>query len=314
MSKNHSENKFPNSSYFIPSQFDITSYLERTKRNHMWLGGRDEQLKLHRLKVGVAGLGGMGSNIAEILVRLGAGHIRIADPDIIEHSNLNRQVIANKNTVGMKKAAASANELRAIAHDFELVVYEDGITENNADEFVDGLDLIIDEIDVFPFSPHLALHRAARKRNLPLYSGYIIGMGTHVYKFHGNEYTFEDFLNNNPDEIANPSAEFMMNRLCNPLPKYMDNQESRESFANTIRNQAVPIFGATTFASQSLVAIRAITDYLKLDELWGGPKTPTMPNFIKFDPFEMTFNIFNINELPEYMRVSNPVIKKATGL
>ena len=48
--------------------YDEKFYLERTKRNHYWLGGVEGQMKLKDLKVGIAGLGGMGSNLAEIMV------------------------------------------------------------------------------------------------------------------------------------------------------------------------------------------------------------------------------------------------------
>jgi molybdopterin/thiamine biosynthesis adenylyltransferase len=278
------------------AQFDQARYLERTKRNHYWLGGVDAQNKLRDLRVGVAGLGGMGSNLAEILVRLGVGHIKITDPDTIEHSNLNRQVIANRNTIGMKKAEASALELRNIAEDFELVVYDDGLTKENAEEFVSDLDVIVDEIDVFPFRAHVWLHQAARKRNLALYSGFIIGLGTHVYKFQGSDYTFEDFMLHNEAEMDNPSASFLIDRLFNPPPTYMTDKAKLKDFTKTIEDKSVPIFGTSTYASQSLLAIRLITDVLGLDEKWGAPKTPTMPKFMKLDPFDLSLQVCDIRE------------------
>jgi molybdopterin/thiamine biosynthesis adenylyltransferase len=276
------------------AKYSEKEYLERTKRNHYWLGGPEGQKKLRDMKVGVAGLGGMGSNLAEIMVRLGVGHIKIADFDTIEHSNINRQVIANKNTIGMKKAHAAAAEFRNIAEDFELVVYDDGLTKQNAEEFVSDLDVIIDEIDVFPFRAHVWLHQAARKKNLPLYSGFIIGLGTHVYKFQGSDYTFEDFMLNNEKEMDNPSSEFMMDRLFNPPPSYLEDPKARKIFAQTIDDKTVPIFGATTYISHSLLAIRVITDYLDLNKTLGGMKTPLMPKFMKLDPFDLTMQVCEV--------------------
>lgn len=284
-------NKISYFSKHYPAQFNEADYLERTKRNHFWLGGTEGQYRLQKLKVGIAGLGGMGSNLAEIMVRLGVGHIKIADPDTIEHSNINRQVIANKNTVGQKKAIASANELRNITEDFELTVYEDGITEENAEEFVSDLDLIIDEIDVFPLHAHVNLHQAARKRNLPLYSGYIIGLGTHIYKFHGNEYTLEDFLQNNQEQISNPSAEFLFSRFVNPPLQHLESEQILNGYRECVQKGTVPIFGASTYMSQSLVAIRIVTDFLGLDTAIGGVKTPVMPQFLSVDPLFLKFEI-----------------------
>lgn len=274
--------------------FDEKFYLTRTKRNHFWLGGVEGQMKLNKLRVGVAGLGGMGSNLAEIMVRLGVGHIKIADPDTIDISNLNRQVIANRNTIGKKKSSSSVEELRNIAEDFELVVYEDGITEENAEEFASDLDIIIDEIDVFPLMAHVWLHRAANKRNIPLYSGFIIGLGTHIYKFQGTDYTFEDFMENNMDEMKSPSLPFIVERFAKPYPSYLQSEESLKKFINVCEEDSVPIFGASTFMSHSLLAIRLIADYLDLSSRLDIVKTPVMPEFIKMDPLTMSLDICNI--------------------
>ncbi|MBC7385844.1 MAG: ThiF family adenylyltransferase [Cryobacterium sp.] len=258
------------------------------------MGSEIAQLKLRDLRVGVAGLGGMGSNIAEILVRLGVGHLKITDPDIIEASNLNRQVIANRNTVGMKKAMASAQELRAISEDIELVVYDDGLTEENAQEFVSDLDVIIDEIDVSPLRPHVWLHREARKLGLPLYSGYIIGMGTHIYKFQGNEFTFEDFMNHREDMYDKPTHEFIIDRFFRPRPGYMQADADVERMLISARESSFPIFGASTYGSQSALVIRMIADQLGLGKSLTIPPTPVMPEFIKMDALDYTFKVCDI--------------------
>lgn len=275
---------------------DLATYLERTRRNRYWVGSEEAQMKIRNLRVGVAGLGGMGSNIAEILVRLGVGHIKIADPDTIEASNLNRQVIANQGTIGMKKAMASAKELRGITEDVELVVYDDGITEKNAKEFVSDLDVVIDEIDVSPLRPHVWLHREARKLGLPLYSGYIIGLGTHVYKFQGNEYTFEDFMQNRDDMYDKPTLEFIIDRFFWPRPSYASSDAAVEKMLESARQSSFPIFGASTYGSQSCLVIRMISDLLGLDQSLGVPKTPIMPRFLKLDALDYTFRICDLRE------------------
>ena len=276
--------------------FNQQNYYERTQRNHFWVGGIEGQNKLQNLRVGIAGLGGMGSNLAEIMVRLGVGHIKIADPDTIDYSNINRQVIANRNTVGMKKAAASVAELRNIAEDFELVVYEDGITKENAEEFAQDLDIIIDEIDVFPLQAHVWLHQAAQRTNTPLYSGFIIGMGTHVYKFQGSHYTFEDFMLNDRAQIQKPTLEFLVERFINPAPSYMAKGEVIEQFCEASRKTSVPIFGATTYISQSLIAVRIVSDVLGLHKSIGGTETPVMPQFISLDPLTLSLQICEVDK------------------
>lgn len=294
----HTDSKFSQtalSAVVFEQQADLKNYLERTKRNRFWVGSEENQMRLRNLRVGVAGLGGMGSNIAEILVRLGVGHLKITDPDIIETSNLNRQVIANRNTIGMKKAMASAQELRNISEDFELVVYDDGLTKENAKEFVSDLDIIIDEIDVAPLRPHIWLHAEARKLNIPLYSGYIIGMGTHIYKFQGDDFTYDDFLLHREDMYDKPSLEFIVDRFFRPAPSYME-KDGFEEILNYARESSFPIFGATTYGSQSCVVIRMVSDFLALHDKLGSPQTPVMPKFIKFDSLDYTFKVCDITK------------------
>lgn len=273
----------------IGSIGSIDFYNQRTSRNSFWVGGREGQEKIKNLKVAIAGLGGMGSNIAEILVRLGVGYLKIADPDTIDVSNINRQVIANTETIGRKKARASYEELKKIGGDVKIVTFEEGITQDNAEEFVSDVDIVIDEIDVFPLAAHVLLHRAAQKRGLPVYMSFVVGLGIHLYKFDSkaSSYTIEDFLLNNGKMIENPTAEFLIERFGHPLPGYMCEHHSLNGFVQKIKDGQVPIFGASTYLGQSLLCIRALHDAgcLSLDQKI--PLTPIMPSFLVLDPLEL---------------------------
>ncbi|MGE0763536.1 MAG: ThiF family adenylyltransferase [Bdellovibrionales bacterium] len=284
------------------AEFDKATYLERTRRNRYWLGSEEGQMRLQNLRVGIAGLGGMGSNIAEILVRLGVGHIKIADPDTIEASNINRQVIANRSTLGQKKALASAAQLREVASDYELVVYDDGITEENAKEFVSDLDVVIDEIDVSPLAPHVWLHREAQKKNLPIYSGFIIGMGTHIFKYQGTDYTFEDFMGHQEHMYKKPTLDFIYDRFFTPRPSYLESHRATKAFLDSAAQSSFPIFGASTFGSQSCLVIRMVCDVMNLTQTLGVPPTPVMPKFIKLDPLDFTFKICDVENYKVELR------------
>ncbi len=272
--------------------YNAGSYFERTQRNHFFIGGIEGQKRIKELKIGVAGLGGMGSNIAEALIRLGVGHIRIADPDTIDLSNINRQVIANKNTVGKSKATCSEEDLRNLADDFEIITYDQGIEEKMVEEFVDGCDIIIDEIDVFPIDAHVILHREARKRNIPVYSAYVVGVGIHFYKFQGNDYTFEDFIS--IPEVISLEDKFdkIVDAMGSPLPNYLQGDNLLE-FKKMALNEGIPIFGPATLLGHSVVSARAILDFLGT-ELRGVKikETPLMPYFTKIDlaTMETTFH------------------------
>ncbi|MBX7232097.1 MAG: ThiF family adenylyltransferase [Bdellovibrionales bacterium] len=275
------------------SFFDGKNYQQRTKRNQFWLGGSEGQMRLHNLKVGIAGLGGMGSHIAELLVRLGVGYIKIADPDTIETSNINRQVIANQKTIHMLKTDAMTERLREIAQDFELIVYKDGIHSQNAEEFVNGLDVVVDEIDVYPLKAHCYLHEAARKKNIPIYSSFVIGVGCHIYKFASENYTFEDFLSSNELELDNPKAQLLVDKFCYPLPSYLQDKNQLNLFTNEV-SLAAPILGTSTLLGQSILIIRMLADQLNLEAFKGIPQTPIMPEFIKIDPLDLHIKVCKI--------------------
>lgn len=287
--------RFPKAKWFDSARYDEVHYLARTARNQMWFGGAGGQQQLRKLRIGVAGLGGMGSNVAELLVRLGVGQLRIADPDTIDISNLNRQVIAHADTVGKGKAEVSRQELRRIAEDFDLVTYSDGIHSGNADEFVDGCDAIVDEIDVFPIARHRELHAAARRAGIPVYTAYVVGWGIHFYKFEGEEFSFDDFLARVPGADEPPTVERLFQLYAQPEPSYLCG-EAMEGFRAEVEAGRIPIFGPSTLMGQSLVVIRMIADLMdtKLSTdspttLKKVPKTPCMPKFLVLDALDFRF-------------------------
>jgi len=262
----------------------VSNYEERTRRNHYWVGGIEGQKKIKKLKIGIAGLGGMGSNIAEIFARLGVGFLRITDPDTIERTNLNRQVIAFEDTIGKKKATSSENELRKISKDIVLQVSTDGIQSDNVESFVEGLDVIINEIDVFHLDKHLMLLEEARHRGISVYTTLVVGLGVHLYKFDPNSrYTPKDFYSS---LLHEPTADNLLKKFGEPLPEYIQGSVL-DGYIQEIKTGGVPIFGASTYLGQSLLAIRVLYDlgYISLSQ--GIPNTPTMPQFLVLDPLTL---------------------------
>lgn len=263
-------------------------YFEATKRNHFWVGGPTGQQKILNLKVGVAGLGGMGSNIAEIFARLGVGLLRITDPDTIDRSNLNRQVIANESTIGMKKAVASYEEISRISKHTRIEYSTDGIQKENVKDFVAGLDVVINEIDVFHIDKQLYLLNEARKNNICVYTTLVVGLGIHLYKYDPtSNFTPEDFLGT---ILENKTAKNLVARLGGPLPAYLQDK-TLEQFIGQISEGNVPIFGASTYLGQSLLAIRVLHDLNLISVHNKTPKTPCLPQFLVLDPLTLEFKI-----------------------
>ena len=101
---------------------------------------------LERAKIGVAGLGGLGSNVLSHLVRAGVRRFVAADFDVVSESNLNRQFFF-ADQIGRKKTEALAENLRRINHDLELDFRDLRLTAENISEVFAGCDVVVEAFD-----------------------------------------------------------------------------------------------------------------------------------------------------------------------
>ena len=110
----------------------------------------DGQKRLKAAKVLLIGAGGLGSPLGLYLAAAGVGRLGIVDFDVVEYSNLQRQVIHATHDVGRKKIESAADRLRAINPEIEIETYETRITSANALELIRPYDIVIDGTDNFP--------------------------------------------------------------------------------------------------------------------------------------------------------------------
>lgn len=102
--------------------------------------------KLAAAKVAVAGLGGLGSNIAVMLARSGVGHLRLVDFDTVDTTNLNRQMYGIRH-IGKKKTEAIKEILMEINPYLDICVIDRKVTRENAAEIFDGYDIVCEAFD-----------------------------------------------------------------------------------------------------------------------------------------------------------------------
>ncbi len=121
---------------------------ERLIRTRILIG--DEGiLRLQACHVLVAGLGGVGGAVAEALARAGIGHLSLLDHDVVSGSNMNRQIIALKSTIGQPKVQVMAQRLRDIAPDMTLTLHSDFLQPRDATRLISQgcYDYVADCID-----------------------------------------------------------------------------------------------------------------------------------------------------------------------
>ena len=121
------------------------AWTERTRL----LFGDDRVSELAQCHVLIVGLGGVGGFAAELIARAGIGRMTIVDADIVQPSNINRQLVATTETIGEAKASVLAARLRAINPHIQLEVIEAFLKDENMIELLDRhrYDYVIDAID-----------------------------------------------------------------------------------------------------------------------------------------------------------------------
>lgn len=130
--------------------------------------GEEKVRRLADARGAVLGLGGVGSAAAEALCRAGVGHLLLVDHDTVDETNLNRQLVATCDAVGMRKADAELRRLHAVnpAGDY-AAAYEFYLPKNSGFLFDWKPDFVLDCIDTVTAKLHLAEECA--RRGVPLY-------------------------------------------------------------------------------------------------------------------------------------------------
>jgi len=142
------------------------------QRTHMLLG--DEGVtRLQKASVAVFGIGGVGSFTAEALARAGVGRLILIDNDTVSESNINRQLIALRSTVGQLKVEVMAARIADINPAAQVETYPLFYTADTAEQVsMEGWDYIVDAIDTV--SSKLLLAQRAKAAGIPIISS----MGT----------------------------------------------------------------------------------------------------------------------------------------
>jgi molybdopterin/thiamine biosynthesis adenylyltransferase len=131
------------------------------------------QQKLLDAKVLLLGAGGLGSPTALYLAAAGVGTIGIVDDDVVDLSNLQRQVIHTTDRIGVPKVDSAEITMQALNPDVNVVKYETRIDASNIMEIIEGYDVIVDGVDNFP--TRYLLNDASVRLKIPVVSASILG-------------------------------------------------------------------------------------------------------------------------------------------
>ena len=155
------------------------SEAERYSRQTMlpdW--GNEVQVKLKDARVFIAGLGGLGSPVALYLAAAGVGHLGLLDKDVVELSNLQRQLLHGTTDIKRAKTDSAEERLKALNPTVSIDTFNLSLTEDNAPELIKDYDLVIDCLD--QLKNKYMLNRACVFTGKPLIHGGIDGFTGHL--------------------------------------------------------------------------------------------------------------------------------------
>lgn len=131
--------------------------------------GVEGQRRLEGSRVLMIGAGGLGSPAAFYLAAAGVGHLRIADDDVVDRSNLQRQILHTEARIGEPKVASAQATLGALNPRTQVEAVQARVTSDNIERLLDGVDVVLDGADNFPV--RYLLNDACVKLGIPLVYG-----------------------------------------------------------------------------------------------------------------------------------------------
>ena len=177
--------RWKDTGYPVDKPADLTpAQLERYSR-HILLPevGEKGQEKLLKARVLLLGAGGLGSPAALYLGAAGIGTLGLIDADVVDSSNLQRQILHGTSTVGVPKVESAKQRLLDLNPDTKVVTYQERLTSENIDRVFDhGWDVIVDGLDNFP--TRYLVNDASVWKNIPVVHG-------SIFRFDGQVTTFK---------------------------------------------------------------------------------------------------------------------------
>lgn len=139
----------------------------------MMLFGDEGQERLKKAQIFIAGAGGLGSPVSIYLAVAGVGRITIIDMDVVDQTNLNRQILHFDRDIGKKKTASAEEKLQELNPDITIKAIDVTLDGSNAAKLIGSADGIVDAMDNYPM--RYLLNDVAIAKKIPLFHGGICG-------------------------------------------------------------------------------------------------------------------------------------------
>lgn len=205
---------------------EIEDYLRYTKPMLLPEIGNEGQEKIKKAKVVVIGAGGLGCPILQYLAASGIGTIGIVDFDVIELSNLHRQILYRENQIGSPKASTALELLKELNPNINYKLFNEKITIANCEPILSNFDIIIDGCD--NFTTRYLVNDTCVKLGKPLIYGSILKFEGQIAVFnHKGSKNLRDIFPEppNPEDVPNCS----LNGVLGTLPGIIGTMMAHET-------------------------------------------------------------------------------------
>jgi molybdopterin/thiamine biosynthesis adenylyltransferase len=259
---------------------DSFVYEEAFSRNIGWVTHAEQQ-RLRQARVAIAGMGGVGGQHLLTLSRLGIGGFHIADFDVFELANFNRQAGATINTLGRSKVDVMAEAARGINPEMELAAFGEGIGADNVDRFLEGVDLYVDSLDFFAVAARRLIFAKCAEKGIAALTAAPLGMGVAFLAFvpGAGSMTFEEYF----QLEGHDEPEQLLRFLVGLAPAGLHRKYLVDPSTIDLVNHRGP---STSIAIDLCAAVTA-GQTLKL--LLGRGDVPTAPTVLQFDAYRNRF-------------------------
>lgn len=252
----------------------VFSYQQAFSRNIGWVTHQEQDI-LRQKRVAIAGMGGVGGVHLLTLARLGIGAFHIADFDVFDLVNFNRQIGAAMSSLGLPKTEVLAAMAKDINPELHIDIFPEGVNENNLSRFLTDIDLYIDGLDFFALSIRQATFRACSNLKIPAITVAPLGMGAALLNFLPGKMTFEEYFQFGDLSEKEKAHRFLLGLAPSGL--------HRDSLVDSSTLSFEEKRGPSTIIGCQLCAGIAATEALKI--LLNRGKVLSAPHGVHFDAY-----------------------------
>lgn len=254
---------------------NASDYRETAFSRNIGLFSPGEQERLAQARVAIPGMGGVGGVHLINLVRTGIGRFNLADFDRYEPVNVNRQLGAKVPSFGRPKLEVMVEEALSINPFLDITPYPAGLTTDNMEAFLTGVDVVLDGLDFFQFEIRRTLFNMARSMGIPVITAGPLGFSSALLVFTPQGMGFDEYFDVG-GELPEEQKYLRFAMGLAPRPTHIGYMDLSRVDLNGGKGPSLNI--ACQLCS-SLAATEAVRIIL------GKPGLKPAPCFMQFDPF-----------------------------